>query len=202
MTAKLLEFALTLVDKVGYLGVFFILVLDNIGIPIPSEATLALAGNLARAGEFNIIVVILLGSVAQTLGTYLAYLVGRYGGEPLIKKYGKYILISDHDYQKAEKWFEKRGPKAIFISRLIPVIRSYAGFAAGTFEMDLKAFIRDSFLGSLVWSIVFAGAGYWLGDNWKKYYGYMHYIDYIVIIVLVVFIAHFAYVRIKRRRNA
>ncbi len=202
MTAKLLEFALTLVDKVGYLGVFFILVVDNMGIPIPSEATLALAGNLARAGEFNIIVVILLGTVAQTFGTYLAYLIGRYGGEPLIKKYGKYLLISEHDYQRAEKWFDKRGPKAIFVSRLIPVIRSYAGFAAGTFEMDLKAFIRDSFLGSLVWSAVFAGAGYLLGDTWKKYYGYMHYVDYIVLITIVIFVAHFVYVRIKRRRNA
>lgn len=202
MTASLLEFALALIDKVGYLGVFFILVVDNMGVPIPSEATLALAGNLAKEGHFNIFVVIVLGTVAQTLGTYFAYLIGKYGGEPLIKKYGKYLLISSHDYKRAEDWFAKRGEKAIFISRLIPVIRSYAGFAAGAFEMDLKAFIRDSFLGSLIWTTIFAGVGYILGDSWKKYYGYMHYVDYIVIIAVIIFVAHFVYVRIKRRRNA
>lgn len=171
------------------------------GVPIPSEATLALAGNLARSGEFNLFLVIAIGAIAQTFGTYLAYLIGKYGGEPLVKRYGKYLLISAHDYEKAHKWFEKRGPKAIFISRLIPVIRTYAGFAAGTFEMDLKAFIRDSFLGSLVWTIVFAGLGYWLGDSWKKYYGYMHYVDYIVIAAIIIFAAHFIYVRIKRKRQ-
>lgn len=201
MTAKLLEIALFLVDKVGYLGVFVILILDNMGIPIPSEATLALAGNLAKSGEFNVWIVIILGTLAQTLGTYLAYLIGKYGGEPLIKRYGKYVLVSEHDYKRAEAWFAKRGPKAIFISRLIPVIRSYAGFAAGTFEMDIKAFLRDSFLGSLVWTVVWVGVGYLLGDNWKKYYSFMHYIDYIVVAVVVVFILHFVYVRLKRKKS-
>ena len=202
MTAKLLEFALTVVDKVGYLGVFLILILDNMGIPIPSEATLALAGNLAKTGRFNIFVVIAIGALAQTFGTYLAYLIGRYGGEPLIKRYGKYLLISDHDYKKAEAWFAKRGPKAIFISRLIPVIRSYAGFAAGTFQMDLVVFLRDSFFGSLVWTILFAGLGYALGDSWKHYYGYMHYIDYVVIVLVIIVTIRFVYIRIKRRRHA
>lgn len=202
MTAKLLELALTIVERVGYLGVFLILIVDNMGIPIPSEATLALAGNLAKTGTFNLVVVIILGTLAQTLGTYLAYLIGRYGGEPIIKKYGKYVLVSDHDYKKAEDWFAKRGPRAIFISRLIPVIRSYAGFAAGAFQMDLKAFLRDSFLGSLVWTILFVGLGYWLGDNWKKYYGYMHYLDYIVIALIVILAARYVYVRVKRRRHA
>jgi membrane protein DedA with SNARE-associated domain len=182
--------------------VFFVLLLDNMGIPIPSEATLALAGNLAKTGEFNIFIVIALGTIAQTLGTYIAYLIGKYGGEPIIKRYGKYLLISAHDYKRAEVWFAKRGSKAIFVSRLIPVIRSYAGFAAGAFDMDVKAFLRDSFLGSLVWSVLLAGLGYWLGDSWKHYYGYLHYVDYLVIIVVVVVIARFVYTRIKRPHNA
>lgn len=78
ITAWLLEFALTLIDKIGYLGLIFILIVDNAGVPIPSEATLALAGSLARTGRFNIVLVIIIGAVAQTIGTYLAYLIGKY----------------------------------------------------------------------------------------------------------------------------
>lgn len=200
LTGWLLDFAIKLIDTVGYWGVFFILILDNCGVPIPSEATLALAGSLSKTGTFNIVIVIILGTIAQTLGTYIAYLIGRYGGVPLVKKYGKYILISAHDYDKAEKWFEKRGDKAIFISRLVPVIRTFAGFAAGTFQMNQNKFIRDSLLGSLVWTTVFVGLGYWVGDSWKHYYGYLHYLDYVIILVLVVLVARYVYRHLKKRK--
>ncbi len=191
ITAWLLEFALTLIDKIGYLGLIFILIVDNAGVPIPSEATLALAGSLARTGRFNIVLVIIIGAVAQTIGTYLAYLIGKYGGGPLVKKYGKYVLISAHDYEKAEAWFEKRGQGAILLSRVTPVIRTFAGFAAGTFEMNRWLFLRDSFIGSLAWTILFVMIGYGLGDSWRHYYNYLHYVDYIVIAVLVVLLVRY-----------
>lgn len=190
-----------LIDKIGYFGVFIVLILDNCGIPIPSEATLALAGSLARTGQFNLILVIVVGVLAQTLGTYIAYLIGRYGGEPLVKRYGKYLLISAHDYDRATAWFAKRGPRAIFVSRLIPVIRTYAGFAAGTFRMDVRKFLRDSALGSLVWTLVFVLAGYAMGDAWKRYYSYLHYVDYIVIAAIIVLAARYIYKKLKNHSH-
>lgn len=201
LTGWLLDFAIKAIDTIGYLGVFFVLILDNCGIPIPSEATLALAGNLARSGKFNLIIVIIVGTIAQTVGTYIAYLIGRYGGWPLVKKYGKYVLISEHDYNRAKAWFEKRGDRAIFISRLIPVIRTYAGFVAGTFRMDLNRFIRDSFLGSLVWTVAFVMIGYFVGDSWKRYYGYLHYLDYVIILGIVVLVTRYIYKHLKKRKQ-
>ncbi|MBI2798156.1 DedA family protein [Candidatus Saccharibacteria bacterium] len=200
LTASLLEFALNLINSIGYFGVFVVLILDNSGIPIPSEATLALAGNLAKTGYFNLIVVIVVGVAAQTLGTYLAYLIGRYGGEPLVKRYGKYVLISAHDYDKANGWFKKRGAKAVFVSRLIPVIRTYAGFVAGTFRMPLKRFVWDSFWGSLIWTSVFVLLGYGLGDSWRRYYSYLRYVDYLIIIGIVAIVAYYIYRKLSARK--
>jgi len=201
LTAWLLEFALNLIDKIGYFGVIFILIVDNAGVPIPSEATLALAGSLARTGRFNIILLIIIGTCAQTLGTYIAYLIGQYGGGPLVKKYGKYVLISTHDYEKAEAWFEKRGEKAILLSRVTPVIRTFAGFAAGTFKMNLSKFLRDSFIGSLIWTIVFVVIGYVLGDSWKHYYGFLHYVDYVVIAVVLVLLVRYIFMKTRKSKN-
>lgn len=192
---------MNLIEKVGYIGVAFILVVDNAGIPIPSEATLALAGSLARIGKFNIIIIIIIGALAQTIGTYIAYLIGKYGGGPLVKKYGKYLLISSHDYDKAEKWFEIRGQSAILLSRITPVIRTFAGFAAGTFKMNQSIFLRDSFIGSLLWTVVFVLVGYSLGDSWRHYYEYMHYVDYIVIVILLILIVRYIYKKLKKRKK-
>lgn len=201
ITAWLLEFALNLIDKIGYLGLIFILIIDNAGVPIPSEATLALAGSMARLGRFNILALILIGAFAQTLGTFIAYLIGEYGGGPIVKKYGKYLLISAHDYDKAEAWFAKRGEGAILLSRVTPVIRTFAGFAAGTFKMNRFKFLRDSFIGSLIWTVVFVLIGYWLGDSWRHYYGYLHYVDYLVIIVLIVLLVRYIVKKTKKARS-
>lgn len=201
LTASLLEFAINFIDKIGYLGVAIILIIDNCGVPIPSEAILALAGSLARTGQMNFWLVILLGSVMQTVGAWLAYTIGRYGGGPLVKKYGKYMLISAHDYEKAEAWFQKRGGRAIFISRLTPVIRTFISFPAGTFEMDQKQFLRDTFLGSVVWTIVFVSLGYLLGDSWRHYYEYLHFVDYIVIVAVIVIVAKYIHHKLKGKQK-
>jgi len=198
ITAALLEYALNLIDKIGYLGLILILIVDNAGIPIPSEATLALAGNLSRSGEFNIFIVIIIGTLAQTVGTYLAYLIGEYGGTPLVKKYGKYLLISSHDYDKAEAWFAKRGEGAILLSRFTPVVRTFAGFVAGTFKMNRWLFVRDSFIGSLIWTVLFTYIGYVLGDSWKKFYSYLHYVDYLVIALVIVLVMRYI---LKKKRK-
>lgn len=200
LSGYFLELAFSIIERIGYAGVFFILVVDNAGVPIPSEATLALAGSLAKTGNFNIWAVVAIGAIAQTLGTSLAYAIGYYGGGPVVKRYGKYLLISAHDYDKAEAWFAKRGERAIFISRFVPVIRTFAGFAAGTFEMNFWKFARDSFAGSLIWTLVFVLAGYSLGDSWKNYYQYFHYLDYIVLVVVVILVVRYIYRKTKGRK--
>ncbi len=200
LSARFLEFAIALVDRIGYLGVSLILIVDNAGVPIPSEAVLALSGAAAKSGTMNIGVALLIGVVAQSLGSCLAYVIGRAGGVPLVKKYGKYLLISAHDYEKTHRWFEKNGAKAVFISRLTPVVRTFMGFVAGAAEMSFPSFAVQTVLGSAVWTLFWVSFGYIVGDTWRQYYAVLHYLDYIVIVAVMYFIYRFVSRKLARRR--
>lgn len=203
LTVWLFETAVHLIEVGGYWGVFFGLVIDSCGLPIPSEVILALSGSIARTtGQFSLLPLIIIGTIAQTIGAYISYLIGRYGGEPLVKKYGKYVLISSHDYDKAKRWFEKYGERTIIISRCVPVIRTYIGFPAGTFEMNQRKFVIDTFIGSAIWTVFLVMAGYLLGDKWHSLYKIMHLLDYVIIILLAYFIGRFIYKKVKRRNAA
>ena len=203
LTVWLFETAIKLIEVGGYWGVFIGLVLDSCGLPIPSEVILALSGSIARTtGQFNYLALILIGTIAQTIGAYLSYLIGRYGGEPLVKKYGKYVLISSHDYDKAKRWFEKYGERTIIISRCVPVVRTYIGFPAGTFEMNQRKFIIDTMIGSAIWTVFLVSAGYLLGDQWHNFYHVMHLLDYPIIILIAFFIGRFIYKKLKRKNEA
>lgn len=203
LTVWLFETAVHLIEIGGYWGVFFGLVLDSCGLPIPSEVILALSGSIARTtGQFSYIWLLIIGTIAQTIGAYISYLIGRYGGEPLVKKYGKYFLISSHDYDKAKRWFEKNGERTIIISRCIPVVRTYIGFPAGTFEMNQRKFIIDTAIGSAIWTVFLVTAGYLMGDKWHDFYKIMHLLDYPIIILIAFFIGRFIYKKVKVRREA
>lgn len=199
ISAYFLELAISIVDQIGYLGISIILILDNAGAPIPSEAVLALSGAAAKAGSLNIVFVFILGVVMQTIGSSLAYWVGATGGETVVRKYGKYILISMHDYQKTQAWFDKNGAKAIFISRITPVVRTYMGFVAGAAKMSFPSFLTQTVIGSFVWTLIWVGFGYTVGEEWRKFYQYLHYLDYIIILVLLVLIGRFIYKKLSRR---
>lgn len=195
----LLEYAVRLIDSIGYLGVALILMVDNAGLPIPSEATLALSGAAARAGHFNLGVILLIGVLAQSAGSSLAYFIGHSGGAPLIKKYGKYLLISVEDYEKTQKWFKKNGPRAIFVSRITPVVRTFMGFVAGAAGMSFGSFLWQSLLGSAVWTVIWVAIGYAVGEGWRQYYEYMHYMDYLVLGVLCLYLGRFIWRRARRQ---
>lgn len=196
ISAALLDFAIQLIDRIGYLGIGFVLVLDNAGVPIPSEAVLALSGAAARNGSMDELAVIVVGIVAQTAGSCLSFWIGAVGGERLVRRYGKYLFISMEDYGKTQKWFAQHGPRAIFVSRLTPVVRTFMGFVAGGAKMNFKTFFWQSLAGSALWTIIWAGLGYAVGDSWHQYYAYMHYVDYLVLAVLLFFVIRFGWSRL------
>jgi membrane protein DedA with SNARE-associated domain len=191
LSAWLLDMAIQLIDRVGYPGISLVLIVDNAGVPIPSEAILGLAGVASGVGRYNLVALFVLGVVMQTLGACLSYVIGYHGGGPLVKRYGKYLFISAHDYDKAQKWFKKRGAKAIFISRLTPVVRTFMGFVAGAARMDFSSFLIQSIFGTVVWTILWLGAGYLLGDSWTRYYSYAHYLDYVVIAGVMILLGRY-----------
>lgn len=154
-------------------------------IPIPSEIIMPFAGFLVASGKLSFWLVILAGTLGNLAGSLLAYLVGVSGGYTLIEKYGKYILISHHDLQKAHKWFEKKGEVTVFFSRLLPVIRTFISLPAGVSKMDIKKFSFYTTLGSFFWTIVLTYLGTKMGENWTKLQNYFHKFDLLIGLILI-----------------
>jgi len=105
-----------------------------------------------------------------------------------------------HDYQKTQAWFDKNGAKAIFISRITPVVRTYMGFVAGAAKMSFSSFLTQTFIGSLVWTIIWVGFGYWVGEEWRKYYEYLHYLDYIIVAAILFLGWRFVHKKLVQRK--
>src|SRR3954465_636460 len=134
-------FVISTISTLGYGGIVLLMAIESACIPLPSEIIMPFSGYLVYTGRFNIWLVGVAGAFGCVLGSLIAYSVGMYGGRPLIEKYGKYLLISHHDLNLADRWFARFGEAIVFVSRLLPAIRTFIAFPAGVARMDLKKFI-------------------------------------------------------------
>lgn len=176
--------------------------LQTVAIPIPSEVILPFAGFLASAGRFNIWLIAISGTVGSCVGSSLAYYIGYKGGRPLVEKYGKYILISHHDLDLTEKFFGKFGRPAVFFGQLLPVVRSFIGFAAGLAKENYQQFLISVFTGSFIWSIVLVFLGMKLGQHWDSLHGRFQKFDNLIVVVIVFGIAWWVYRHVRNTRAA
>jgi membrane protein DedA with SNARE-associated domain len=190
------------VSSAGLAAVFVLSVLQSCCVPTSSELTLGFAGVLASEGKLNLVAVILVGAAGETVGAYIAWFVGRYGGRPAIERYGRYVLLSPHDLDRAEAWYDRHGPSGVFVSRLIPVIRNFVAVPAGVAEVPLVRFGLLTALGSLVWDGAMAGIGYGLGNSYQKVMHGVSYAGYVIAIVVVAFIAFVVWHRWQSYRAA
>jgi membrane protein DedA with SNARE-associated domain len=142
--------------------------------------------------------VIAVGVLANLAGSLLSYYVGRGEGRTLLLKYGRYIMIKPHDIERADDWFARYGPPAVFFARLLPVVRTFISLPAGVAKMDVKKFSILTALGCLPWVTILAVAGYALGANWSKVLTYTRPLEYAVLAAVVVGIA----LALMRRRKA
>src|SRR6185503_2207461 len=172
MVGKLIEiltaFIVAVISTLGYGGIVLLMAIESACIPLPSEIIMPFSGYLVYTGRFNFWWVGVAGALGCVLGSMVAYWVGMYGGRPLIGKYGKYILISHHDLDLADRWFAKYGEIIVFASRLLPAIRTFIAFPAGVARMNIPRFIIYTFAGSLPWCIGLAYVGQKLGEQWDK----------------------------------
>jgi membrane protein DedA with SNARE-associated domain len=162
------------------------------------------AGYLVHTGQFNLWLVGIAGAVGCVLGSLVAYWVGMYGGRPLIEKYGKYVLVSHHDLDLADRWFARYGEIITFFSRLLPVIRTFIAFPAGIARMNLKRFVIYTFLGSLPWCIGLAYVGQVLGEQWDKnetLKSWFHRFDFVIGIILLLGAAWWIWRHVKNSRQ-
>ena len=161
-------FIVAVISTLGYSGVALLMAIESACIPLPSEIIMPFSGYLVHTGQFNLWLVGLAGAVGCVLGSLVAYYVGMYGGRPLIERYGRFVLVSHHDLDLADRWFSRYGELIVFASRLLPVVRTFIAFPAGIARMNIKRFVIYTFLGSLPWCIGLAYVGQLLGEQWDK----------------------------------
>src|SRR5215468_2834611 len=168
MIAKIItilsSFIVATISTLGYSGIVLLMAIESACIPLPSEIIMPFSGYLVSRGEMNLWWVGVAGALGCVLGSLVAYWVGMYGGRPVIEKYGRYVLISLHDLDMADRWFARRGEVIVFASRLLPVIRTFIAFPAGVARMNLGRFTVYTFLGSFPWCLGLAYIGQKLGE--------------------------------------
>ena len=172
MIARIIEilsgFIVATISALGYGGIVLLMAIESACIPLPSEIIMPFAGYLVSRGEMNIWWVGVAGAIGCVLGSLVAYYVGLYGGRPLIEKYGRYVLVSRQDLALADRWFSRYGEVIVFVSRLLPAIRTFIAFPAGVARMNLTRFVLYTFAGSLPWCLGLAYVGQKLGEQWNK----------------------------------
>ncbi len=179
-------FIIGTISRLGYGGIVLLMAIESACIPLPSEIIMPFSGYLVFTGEMNLWLVGLAGGVGYVLGSIVAYYAGAWGGRPFIEKYGKYILISHHDLDLADRWFRRHGDITIFVGRLLPVIRTFIAFPAGVARMNLWRFNLYTFVGSYIWSVGLAWIGMKLGEHWNTLGVYFHRFDAAIGVILLI----------------
>jgi membrane protein DedA with SNARE-associated domain len=189
------DFIISVIEQLGYAGVFVGMTLESCGLPIPSEVIMPFAGFVVWEGGLTLIGITLAGTLGCLAGSLIAYYIGLWGGRPLLERYGKYVLIRKRELDLADKWFDKYGDRAVFVSRLLPVVRTYISFPAGIVNMDVKKFSLYTVLGSLLWCFGLAYIGVLLGPHWVDIEGLFRYLDIAVIVGIIALVAYLIYHR-------
>jgi membrane protein DedA with SNARE-associated domain len=170
-------------------------------VPIPSEVTLGYAGYLASTGRLDVAAVIVLAVVGEFLGSFVGWSIGRFGGRALVEKFGRFVLLTNSDLDRTERWFQKRGEPAVFFGRILPVVRTFISIPAGLAEMSLVRFGAATLAGSAIWCTAIALVGYELGGEWSKITKGFSAAGYVLVAVAVVVIAAFILHRYRAVRR-
>ena len=209
MIAKIITilsgFIVATISALGYGGIVLLMAIESACIPLPSEIIMPFSGYLVSTGELNLWGVAIAGAVGCVLGSLVAYWVGMYGGRPFIEKYGRYILLSRHDLDIADRWFAKHGEVIVFVSRLLPAIRTFIAFPAGVARMNLTRFVIYTFAGSLPWCLGLAYVGQKLGEQWDKddtLKTWFHRFDFLIGIAGALFVGWWILRHVKHSRPA
>jgi len=208
MVARIIEFLsgiiVATISLLGYSGIVLLMAIESACIPLPSEIIMPFSGYLVSTGQMNLWLVALAGAVGCVLGSLVAYWVGSNGGRPLIEKYGRYVLVSRHDLDMADRWFASHGEIIVFVSRLLPAIRTFIAFPAGVARMNLKRFIIYTFAGSLPWCLGLAYVGQKLGEKWNKddtLKTWFHRFDFLIGIAAVLLVGWWIWRHVKHLRT-
>lgn len=186
-------------------GVVVLMAVESACIPVPSELIMPLAGWMLIKEQSlpaaYTLVAGAYGALGNTIGSAIAYVVGMWGGRAFLEKYGKYILISQRDLALADRWFDRYGSWSIFVSRLLPVVRTFISLPAGIARMNFVKFLVYTFIGSFIWSVGLAYGGYQLGEHWEQMRVVMRPFDPFIIAIIIALIALYIYRHVKHSKK-
>jgi membrane protein DedA with SNARE-associated domain len=197
------QIALWIVDvmkALGYPGLVFMMALESMIAPVPSEIVMPFAGFLVAQGRFSVPGGIIASSLGTLIGSLISYYMGRFGGYPLILRFGRYLLLDKEHLDFTIRWFDRRGEVTIFVARFIPVVRHLISLPAGVGAMNIVKFSFYTLLGGTMWNTVLLIAGMWLKEQWGLIHEYSHEIDYIVLAAMVIVGTWWCVRQIRRRR--
>lgn len=200
VTDKLAEWTTTVVEEVGLIGIFVMMTLESACIPIPSEPTMMFAGFAASDGSYPVWAPIIVATVANLCGSWIAYAAGYYGRIELLEQQ-KFVHINPKHLKWADDFFAKYGDWAVFFSRMLPIVRTFISLPAGIARMPFWRFSILTFFGALPWNAGLVIAGYNARENWKDIQDKLHYVDYLVAVLIVAGAAYLAIRWIRNRRN-
>lgn len=197
------QFILHIIEQFGYFGVFFLILLENVFPPIPSEVILLISGFFSSYTSLSVFYMILASTLGSFLGAIILYYIGKIFNKERLKKIvngrlGKILFLKENDIDKADEWFDNKGNKSVFFCRFVPIVRSLISIPAGMSEMPMGKFIIYTICGSMIWNTVLICLGYRLGSNW----GYvLTILDKYQMVVIVILVIIFGYVIIKFYRK-
>jgi membrane protein DedA with SNARE-associated domain len=193
------QFIFWVMNSTGYAGIVILMAIESACIPLPSELIMPFAGYLVSQGRFSLVLAATAGAIGCNLGSVIAYEIGYYGGRPLVEKYGSYILMSRHDVEIADRFFKRFGGWAIFVGRLLPIVRTFIALPAGIARMPRVPFHVYTFLGSWPWCFGLAYFGMKLGDHWMDLKPYFLRFKEVIVVLLLVGIVWFVWTHWKNR---
>lgn len=173
------------IASLGYWGIAIGMAIESANIPLPSEIILPFGGYLVSRGDLDFWGTVLAGTVGGTVGSALSYALGWWGGRPFLLRYGRYLGVSEKNFRLAESWFLRYGEITVFVTRLMPVVRTFISLPAGISGMNFFRFVVYTFLGSLPWSVLLVYLGVKMGEHWTDLKPWFHRADVLVVALLL-----------------
>jgi membrane protein DedA with SNARE-associated domain len=185
ITDPLVNAAVDVIDALGLPGVFLLMLLESACIPVPSEATMLFAGFNVSRGEYSLLVATLVGTVANLVGSWIAYAIGYFGRIDILEKHGRKLHIKPSHLATADRWFARHGDATVFFARMLPIVRTFISLPAGVAKMPFWRFSLFTVLGCLPWVFLLAFIGQQVGARWEQWKDSLHYVDYAVLALIV-----------------
>ena len=205
ITESIAAFGTHVIQSIGYVGVFLLMVAESMVLPVPSEAVMPFAGFTVAEGSLSWAGVIVFATLGSIAGSLVGYAIGRWGGRPFVTRFGRYLLIDHEDLEWTDGFFQKRGSLTILIARFIPIVRHLISIPAGISRMKLLPFCCFTVLGAGLWNSFLTGCGFLLRKNWDTVLRYSRVIDVVVLALLALLVAWYVgrhLVRRARRRRS